>query len=87
MEGTAEYIADPQKAIQSKAIKENWEHMRVNENRLQGIGYLFDRMLLDVYYNPDKADVDQVYSLFFYWNWNKHKINWKIRSNNHQKTN
>jgi hypothetical protein len=69
MEGTAEYIADPQKAIQSKVVKENWKLMQLNENRLQDIGYLFDRMILDVYHNPDSVDANKTYGLFFYWNW------------------
>lgn len=70
-EGTAEYVADLNKADHtSPYIKELWEHMRVNESRLGDAFYLFERILLDMSNNFDSISYNKTYNILFSWEWN-----------------
>lgn len=70
-EGTAEYIADLDKADPSAPnIKLQKEHALVNQYRMAENFYLADRLLLDVFKHPSDSDPGAAYSILFDWNWN-----------------
>jgi hypothetical protein len=70
-EGTAEFVADLKEAsATSPTTKELYTKMAVNETREQGDFYLVERMILDLYHNPDSADYNKVYDILFDIKWN-----------------
>lgn len=70
-EGTAEYVADIDKADPtSPNIKLHREHAAVNNYRMAENFYLADKLLTDAYDDPERSDPGMAYGILFDWNWN-----------------
>lgn len=69
-EGSASYIANAEKYVQTPGIITSFKSFQENENRMYQLDFLFDRMLVDAYHQPD-PDYDRMYGLFFSSNWNE----------------
>lgn len=71
LEGSAQYVADGKPFIAtSPFLKNEYDHMAVNNNRQAAAFYLLEHLLLDVYHHPASMNFDHVYSILFDWDWN-----------------
>ncbi|MPR35813.1 DUF5700 domain-containing putative Zn-dependent protease [Salmonirosea aquatica] len=69
-EGSASYIANPDKYEQTKGIVASFRPFQENEQRMGQAYYLFDHLLVDAYHNPER-DFDRLYGVFFSSNWDE----------------
>jgi hypothetical protein len=71
LEGSAQYVADGKPYIAtSPFLKNEYDHMAVNNNRQEAAFYLLEHLLLDIYNHPASMNFDHVYSILFDWDWN-----------------
>lgn len=71
LEGSAQYVADGKPYIPtSPYLKNEYDHMAVNNNRQEAVFYLLERLLMDIYNHPASMNFDHVYSILFDWAWN-----------------
>jgi Putative zinc dependent peptidase (DUF5700) len=71
LEGSAEYVAEGKPYIgESPFLKNQYEHMAVNDYRHDADFYLLERLLMDTYQHPASLNFEHLYSILFDWNWN-----------------